>query len=671
MLRLTLGRGGADRADATLGAIGTPVMNLDDDGIITAVNPAMTALLGRCGDTSSNIRQENLVGRPIDSLCRDLASQIRVAGSGPRHELTTTLGTHRFDVAVIAASKGRRPSGYILEWRDAAQRLRGEDATRRLAAVEASQAVIEFALDGTVLSANPAFLALMGYEFDEIRGRHHAIFVEPAHRDSRDYAAFWDGLRAGRPESAAFKRVAKGGRTVWIKGSYNPIRDETGQVTRVVKYALDITAQTVEVLALRGQVEAIRKSQAVISFDLDGRVLEANANFLAAIGYAAAEVVGQHHGMFVDPDYRAGPEYARFWEALRRGEYQAGQFRRLGKGGREVWIEASYNPVFDADGRPVQVTKFAIDVTAQVEQRERVRLLEAAAAQERAEAETRHKAELAGLADAFEQTVGAVLGSVASAATELQATAASMSGIASETARQSTAVAAASNQAAANVATVAAAAEELGASVNEIGRQVAGSEELAGQAVTEAAQTAALVQELSEAVRKIGDVVAMISAIASQTNLLALNATIEAARAGEAGRGFAVVAAEVKELASQTARATEDITRQISRIQGATAGAVGAIDSIRHRIQEINGVASSIAAAVLEQGAATQEIVRNVTEAATGTGEVTSNVAGVASASEETGAAAAQVLTAASDLSRQSEHLGGEVTKFLSRIRAA
>ncbi|WP_409564724.1 methyl-accepting chemotaxis protein [Methylobacterium sp. J-067] len=537
--------------------------------------------------------------------------------------------------------------------------------------MEAAQAVIEFLPDGTILTANGLFLDLMGYTLDEIRGRHHGLFVEAAYRDSRDYAVFWDGLRAGRAEVAAFKRITKAGKAVWIKGAYNPIRDEAGKVAKVVKYATDVTAQTVEAAALRGQVDAIRKSQAVISFDLDGHVLEANANFLNAVGYTAGEVVGQHHGMFVDPAERAGTDYARFWEALRRGEFQAGQFRRIGKGGHEVWIEASYNPVFDADGRPVQVTKFAIDVTVQVEQRERVRLLEEEAARERAEAEMRRKAELAQLADAFEQTVGAVLSSVASAAAELQATASSMSGIAADTARQSTTVAAAANQAAANVNTVAAAAEELGASVDEIARQVSGSEDLAGQAVTEADQTAMLVQELSEAVRKIGDVVSMISAIASQTNLLALNATIEAARAGEAGRGFAVVAAEVKELANQTARATEDITKQIGRIQGATVSAVGAIDGIRHRIQEINAVASSIAAAVQQQGAATQEIVRNVTEAAAGTGEVTSNITGVARASEETGAAATQVLTAASDLSRQSEHLGGEVTRFLTKIRAA
>jgi methyl-accepting chemotaxis protein len=200
---------------------------------------------------------------------------------------------------------------------------------------------------------------------------------------------------------------------------------------------------------------------------------------------------------------------------------------------------------------------------------------------------------------------------------------------------------------------------------------VQGSASLAQAAVGEADQTARLVQDLSAAVTKVGDVVGLISSIASQTNLLALNATIEAARAGEAGRGFAVVAAEVKELASQTARATDEISGQIGRIQGVTGQAVSAIGSITARIAEMNTVCTAIAAAVEEQGAATQEIVRNVAQAATGTSEVTINITGIAHASEETGVAASQVLVAASELSRQSEHLATEVSSFLNTVRAA
>jgi methyl-accepting chemotaxis protein len=294
----------------------------------------------------------------------------------------------------------------------------------------------------------------------------------------------------------------------------------------------------------------------------------------------------------------------------------------------------------------------------------RTRALEAETEAARAGAEALRRETMHTLADRFEAAVGGVVEQVGTAATQLQATAGSMSANASQTAQRSVAVAAA-------VTTVAAAAEELGSSVEEIGRQVQGSATLSREAVSEAAQTTTFVRDLSEAAQRIGDVVAMISTIAGQTNLLALNATIEAARAGEAGRGFAVVAAEVKELANQTARATDEITGQIARIQASTGQAVDAIGGITGRIREISDVATSIAAAVEEQGAATQEIVRNVAQASIGTGEVTQNVSGVANAAEETGAAAAQVLASASDLSRQSEQLGTQVVQFLATIRAA
>ncbi|GAA0245311.1 hypothetical protein LNAOJCKE_0664 [Methylorubrum aminovorans] len=301
----------------------------------------------------------------------------------------------------------------------------------------------------------------------------------------------------------------------------------------------------------------------------------------------------------------------------------------------------------------------------------RSRVLEEETVLARASAEEQRKAGMRQMADAFERSVGGIVGAVSSSATELQATAQTMTGTAAETASQSVSVAAAAEQAATNVHTVAAAAEELGSSVQEIGRQVSGSSDLARVAVGEADQTLNLVQALSQASARIGDMVGLIANIASQTNLLALNATIEAARAGDAGRGFAVVATEVKELAAQTARATDEIGTQIGQIQDVTGQAVAAIGSITKRIREINGVASSIAAAVEEQGAATQEIVRNVAQASAGTSEVTTNIATVAQASEGTGAAASQVLSAASELSRQSEHLGTEVTRFLATVRAA
>ncbi|RZL02048.1 MAG: PAS domain S-box protein [Rubrivivax sp.] len=240
------------------------------------------------------------------------------------------------------------------------------DMAGQINAIHKAQAVIEFTLDGKILHANDNFLNTLGYSLADIKGQHHGMFVDPDHRASAEYRLFWEKLGRGEFDAGEYKRIGRGGKEIWIQASYNPIMDVHGKPFKVVKYATDITATKLLAANFAGQLSAINKAQAVIEFSMDGTIVCANDNFLGAVGYSLSEIKGQHHGMFVDPDHRASIEYRLFWEKLGRGEFDAGQYKRIGKGGKEVWIQASYNPILDMNGKPFKVVKYATDITAQV-----------------------------------------------------------------------------------------------------------------------------------------------------------------------------------------------------------------------------------------------------------------------------------------------------------------
>jgi methyl-accepting chemotaxis protein len=635
-----------------------------------------------------------------------------------------------------------------------------EDFRGQVDAIRKSQAVIEFGLDGIILDANDNFLNTVGYTLAEIRGQHHSMFVDPAEKNSAEYRTFWDQLARGEAATRQFKRVAKGGREVWIQASYCPVLDTQGKPMKVVKYATDITQlvnDRIDGLKIQGAVEtmtsafmmvdrdlivtyvndsttkllrsvapairqlwsdfdpdkivgtcidnfhkepshqrrlladpskmpyetdiaigdlkihlcvnatfdeagahvgnslewanvtearkadalnvdlanqmaAISKAQAVIEFEMDGTIVSANPNFLTTLGYSIEEIKGQHHSMFVDPAERSSPEYKAFWEKLNRGEHDSRQYKRFAKGGREVWIQASYNPICDASGKPMKVMKYASDITLTRKIAERVK-------------------EISNI--------------VSSASSEMRATAESMARTAAEATNQASAVANAAQVASSNVQTVSAAGEELSASISEIARQVAESTNITQRAVSETDTTKAAIQTLAEAAQKIGNVVTLINNIAGQTKLLALNATIEAARAGDAGKGFAVVASEVKSLSDQTAKATHEISSEVSAMQAATSTSVSAIQGIADTIGKVAEIAAAIASAVEEQSAATGEISANVTEAAASTQEVSSNIQGLNEGVAQTSAASAQLLTASGELAVQAEALSTEVDGLL------
>jgi methyl-accepting chemotaxis protein len=246
------------------------------------------------------------------------------------------------------------------------KKIRSMTDASKIAASSRAQAVIEFKLDGTVVAANENFCKALGYSLAEIEGRHHSLFVEQAERDSAAYREFWARLNRGEYQAGEFKRLGKGGREVWILASYNPMLDENGKPFGVVKYATDVTTEKLKNANLSGQISAIDKAQAVIEFNMDGTIITANANFLATLGYSLAEIQGKHHSMFVEPGERGGAAYREFWAALGRGQYQAAEYKRIGKGGREVYIQASYNPILDLNGKPFKVVKYATDTTRQV-----------------------------------------------------------------------------------------------------------------------------------------------------------------------------------------------------------------------------------------------------------------------------------------------------------------
>ena len=247
-----------------------------------------------------------------------------------------------------------------------ARKIKSMEDAGQIAAISRAQAVIAFEMNGTIVTANENFLKALGYTLAEIQGKHHSMFVEQAERDSAAYREFWARLNRGENQSAEYKRVGKGGKEIWILASYNPVLDEKGKPFRVVKFATDVTKAKLATADLAGQIAAIGKSQAVIEFNMDGTIIGANQNFLKTVGYALGEIQGKHHSMFVDPSERDGAAYREFWAALNRGEYQAAEYKRIGKGAKEIWIQASYNPILDLNGKPFKVVKYATDTTAQV-----------------------------------------------------------------------------------------------------------------------------------------------------------------------------------------------------------------------------------------------------------------------------------------------------------------
>lgn len=465
----------------------------------------------------------------------------------------------------------------------------GSDAV--LAALSKSTAMIEFDLDGNILTANENFCRALGYELAEIKGKHHRIFVDAAESASPEYAVFWANLKRGQFDQRQYKRIANGGREVWIEASYNPVFLR-GKPVKVVKIATDITAAKQKTMEDAGKLDALARVQAVIEFTPAGDILTANDNFLNTLGYVLSDIVGKHHSMFCEPDYVRSDAYRRFWSDLARGKPHTDEFRRLGKGGSEVWIQASYNPIFDVNGKVVKVVKFATDVTGRVKAVNALgqalnRLAEGDLEQRLnqpfpanlEQVRTDFNASVMRLSEAMRE-VGGNAGSIAAGTSQIRSAA-------DDLARRTEQQAASVEETAAALEQITTAVADASRRAEEAGRLVATTKKDAEQSGMVVKDAISAMGDIERSSGQISNIIGVIDEIAFQTNLLALNAGVEAARAGEAGKGFAVVAQEVRELAQRSAQAAKEIKTLISTSSQQVKHGVQLVDKTGHALEEI------------------------------------------------------------------------------------
>ena len=559
-----------------------------------------------------------------------------------------------------------------------ATKLTGAEAAGKMAAVDRAQAVIEFDLDGTILAANQNFLAVVGYTLPEVVGHHHRMFVDPATAASTEYAQFWEKLRSGAFETGEYKRLTKSGSEVWLQATYNPILDTDGNPFKVVKFASDVTATNLRNAEIAGRMAAVDRAQAVIEFDLDGLIIAANQNFLSLMGYSAAEVIGKHHRMFVEPATAVTQEYADFWDRLREGAFETGEYKRLGKGGREVWIQATYNPILDTEGRPFKVVKFASDVTAT-----KLRNAEIAG---RVDAIGRAQAviefDLDGVVlsanDNFLRAMGFQMREIigrhhSDFCTEeytrgeeyrdfwlrlgkgelisgryhrvgkynrdvyLQATynpILDLSGNPTKVVKYAydvTAQVLREQRIATDTKKMTGLVSDLSGSIGQIASSSGMATDLASETHTNAEDGVVALRASLEAIaliqkssHSISEIVRVMGEIANQTNLLAFNASIEAARAGEHGVGFSIVAGEVRKLAERSFEAAQQIGALIDESaerveQGSEVSkrAEGAFERIVAGVERTSEAIATIVALTREQQDASEEVGALVSALAT------------------------------------------------------
>ena len=469
-------------------------------------------------------------------------------------------------------------------------------------AIDDNYAIIHFKPDGNIIKANNNFLKAMGYTLDEIVTKHHSMFCDEKFSNTKEYKESWKRLRAGETITAEFQRVKKDGDYIFLRASYMPIF-ENGKVIEIIKLAQDITKNRLRNLHYIGQVKAINKSNAVIEFDMEGKILNVNDNFLSSVGYMKDEVIGKHHSIFCEESYKNSNEYKEFWKKLNRGEFDSGEYLRVGKNGKKVWIQATYNPILDLDGDPFRVVKYAIDITDK----------------------KNTMIEIEKDINEFRSS----LNNLSIASTKmLEESKSSM--------QNSLSVTNSTEDLNNVILDLSKKIDDMLQSITSISQNAANSEKIASIAKEQSKESAKAMIKLNEESTKISDTISIISQIAFQTNILSLNAAVEAATAGEAGKGFAVVAQEVRNLATRSNEAAKNITSVIELIQSLVKESLNSIHGIDDTIEKINSMSKDISQSMVEQKNTSFELSNSAKQSSYNLNEVSKTMQKVSLSAQET-----------------------------------